>query len=238
MEYEILGFSGYRVNDDNQIIKTTQTSKGEKVSLVAAHRTNEASENLYVKLSRREGEQTVRYTLPLEEVCLSAKLGIEPGTPESKMKLKQFRHEQGLMGRVSFAGEDPTKQQEVVNLLHADLIRQMNTVGLHVDVDHLTTYTVAQMLFDYLRICKETSQAGFTQTVTTKNGESLQEHPLWTLKAKIYDRVVTGLRALGLTLERTVKNLPPDAMAGLSANMFEQQEREEAAKNLGITWNQ
>lgn len=237
MEYIIKGFADYRINDDMQISKITQTPNGEKVKVISVHRTRKDCEFTYCQLTRKEGDKSVRYTIPVDELYVSAKLGLEPATDESKTALKQFRHEQGLMGKVSSAVNDPIKEQEIVNLLHADLIRQMNTVGLHVDVDHLTTYSVAQLLFDYLKVCKESSGTSFTQEVTTKNGESLQEHPLWTLKLKLYDRVITGLRALGLTLERTVKQLPQDVMNGLSANMFEAKEREEEQKKLGITWN-
>lgn len=248
MEYNIKGFEGYKVTDDRQIIKVTQTAKGEKVSIISAYRQREDSELEYVKLTRKQDGGSQRFTLSLDEVFVSAKLGVEPGTPEAKAALRQFRHQQGLMGRVSAAVGDAVKEQELVNIIHADLMRQMGTIGIHVDVDQMTTFSVAQLMLDYLKICKECSvnadddhdgrMVRFTQEVTTKHGVEIKENPLWNLKLKIFDRLITGLRALGLTYERTVKQLPQDVMEGVSSNMFEQKEHEESLSAIGITWNQ
>jgi hypothetical protein len=71
----------------------------------------------------------------------------------------------------------------------------------------------------------------------TKNGETLQEHPIWGTKRRFYSLVVKGLGALGLTYEKVVKQLPEDVVSSLG-NMFEQKEHEDGIKKLGITWNE
>lgn len=237
MEYKVIGFEQYVINDEMQVAKITQSPKGQKVRLVSAVRPRADCNYRYVFLSRKENGVSKRYTFPLDELFVSAKLGITPGTPESRTQLKKFRHERELMGKVSEAVGDNLKEQEIVNLLHADLVRQMKMYGFIVDTDNLLVFSVSQMLFDYLRVCSESSNTPLYYEVVTKNGKTLQEHPIWPMKRKFYDRVVTGLRALGLTYERVVKNLPQDVMDSFGGgNMFEEKEREESRAKLGITW--
>lgn len=238
MEYDIIGFPDYKVNDERQIIKITQTVKGRKVSIVSAVRPRKDCEYEYVRLSKKENGKTIRYNFPVDEIFVSAKLGIKLGTPESRQQLKKFRYEKNLMGKVSAVVGDPIQEQELVNILHADIVRQMNSIGLNVGVDNLTAFVVSQLLFDYLRICKDASKVPQTINLKTKYGETMQDHPLWTLKLKIYDRLVTGFRALGLTFERVIKQLPQEVFKGISSDIFENKEREDKIKSLGITWNE
>jgi len=238
MEYKIIGFSGYRVTDDRQILKITQSPKGQKVSTISAMRPRGEAGYEYVRLTRKVDGKTIRDTFPLDELYVSAKLGLTPGTPESRAQLKKFRHERELMGKVSEAVGDQMKEQEVVNLLHADLVRQMKMYGFIVDTDNLLVFSVSQMLFDYLRACTESAKTPLYYEVVTKNGKTLQEHPIGPIKRKYYDRVVTGLRALGLTYEKVVKELPQDVMDHFGGNMFEEKEREDSRAKLGITWNE
>ena len=224
------------INDDKQVLKVLQTAKGEKVTTISSHRTRPESEYLYVSLSRKVEGGSERLMLSLDEVFCCAKLGIEPGTPEGKNALKQYRHENGLMGRVTNAMGDAVKEQQLVNLLHADLVRQMHDHGMTTCVDNHTVHTVAQLLLDYLKICKESSAQSFTQEVDTRTGTQTVENPIWSLKLKLYDRLITGLRGLGLTFERVTKQLPTDAVSSVSSDMFEQKEHEEQKEKAGITW--
>lgn len=235
MEYLIKGFDGYAITDDCKIIKRRQCAGGEKVSEKKTFR-NKGANHDYVRLTKVEGGKSRSVVIALDEVYCCAKLGIEPGTPEAKKELKKFRYERGLMGQVKNAVGDYVEEQELVNQLHADLVRQMKSIGLNVDVDNLTVFTVAQLLFDYLRICKECSGKPYTLEVDTRTGTATITNPLWEQKYKIYDRVVTGLRALGLTFERVAKQLPTDVLQNVSADMFEQKEREDATVASGITW--
>lgn len=237
MEYKIVGFDAYVVNDERQVLKTTQTAKGQKVTLVAATRPREDCNYEYVRLSREENGKVQRYSFPLDELYASAKLGLAPGTPESRAQMKKYRYERGLMGRVSTAVGDHLKEQEIVNMLHADLVRQMKLYGFMVDTDNMLVFSVAQMLFDYLRVCSESAGTPLYYKVVTKNGETLQEHPIWGTKRRFYSLVVKGLGALGLTYEKVVKQLPEDVVSSLG-NMFEQKEHEDGIKKLGITWNE
>ena len=236
MEYIIKGFENYRINDDCKVSKIEQLAKGEKVSRITPYRPRDDCEYQYVRLARKEDGKRVCYTLSLDEVFCCARLGIEPGTTEGKNALKQYRHENGLMGRVTDAMGDYSKEQQLVNLLHADLIRQMNDHGISTAVDNFTVFSVAQMLFDYLKICKESASQSFTNEVDTRTGTQTVENPLWSLKLKLYDRLVTGLRAIGLTFERVTKQLPSDAISSVSSDMFEQKEHEEQKEKVGITW--
>lgn len=238
MEYKVVGFDSYVINDELQVAKITQTAKGQKVKSVSAVRPNSDCNYRYVFLSRKEGGTTKRYSFPLDEVFVSAKLGLPPGTPESRAQLKKYRHARELMGKVSEAVGDQPKEQEIVNLLHADLVRQMKMYGFIVDTDNMLVFSVSQMLFDYLRVCAQSATTPLYYEVETKNGKTLQEHPLWAMKRKFYDRVVTGLRALGLTYEKVAKELPQDVMDSFSGNMFEEREREEGRAKLGIVWNE
>ena len=239
MEYKIIGFNGYLVTDDRQILKITQSPKGQKVSTISAMRPRGEEGYDYIRLSRNEDGTTKRYTFPLDEVFVSAKLGLTPGTPESRAQLKKYRHERELMGKVSEAVGDQMKEQEVVNLLHADLVRQMKQYGFIVDTDNLLVFSVSQMLFDFLRACSESAKTPLFYEVVTKNGKTIQEHPLGSIKRKYFDRVLTGLRALGLTYEKVVKELPQDVLDHFGGgNMFEEKEREESRAKLGITWNE
>ena len=238
MEYKIIGFSDYWVNDNCQVIKKMQTAKGETVKHIPAMHLNKNSEFTYVRLTRRENSKGVRYAFPLDEVVAAAKLGIELGTDESKKALKQYRHEQSLMGRVVNAEGSDTRRQEVINILHADLIRQMNTVGIRSDVDLQTVYVLAQHLFEYFRICSKSSGAEYTLKVTTKNGESWQKNPLFVLRREMFNDVMNGLQKIGLTFEKVVKQLPPTIYDNVATDMFEEQEKEGSRKSLGIVWNE
>lgn len=238
MEYKVVGFDSYVINDELQVAKITQTSKGQKVKAVSAVRPRTDCNYRYVFLSRKEDGATKRYSFPLDEVFVSAKLGLTPGTPESRAQLKKYRHERELMGKVSEAVGDQMKEQEVVNLLHADLVRQMKQYGFIVDTDNLLVFSVSQMLFDFLRACSESAKTPLFYEVVTKNGKTIQEHPLGSIKRKYFDRVLTGLRALGLTYEKVVKELPQDVLDHFGGNMFEEKEREESRAKLGITWNE
>lgn len=236
MEYKIIGFDNYLVNDDRQVLKVTQTLKGQKVSIISAIRPRADCNYEYVRLAREENGKSKRYCFPLDELYTSAKLGLSPGTPESRAQMKKYRHERGLMGKVATSLGDHLKQQEVVNLIHADLVRQMKMYGFSVDADNLLVFSVSQMLFDYLRVCSESANTPLYYEVETKNGKKKEEHPIWPMKRKFYDRVVTGLRALGLTYERVVKQLPQDVIDSFGGNMFEEKEREESRHRMGITW--
>ena len=217
MEYKVVGFDSYVINDELQVAKITQTSKGQKVKAVSAVRPRTDCNYRYVFLSRKEDGATKRYSFPLDEVFVSAKLGLTPGTPESRAQLKKYRHERELMGKVSEAVGDQMKEQEVVNLLHADLVRQMKQYGFIVDTDNLLVFSVSQMLFDFLRACSESAKTPLFYEVG----------------------VLTGLRALGLTYEKVVKELPQDVLDHFGGgNMFEEKEREESRAKLGITWNE
>ena len=236
MEYIIKGFESYKINDDCRVTKTTQTSVGEKVKTITPYRPRDDCEYQYIRLSRTENGKTVKYTLSLDEVFCCARLGIEPGTPEGKSALKQYRHENGVMGRVVDAMGDFAKEQQLVNLLHADLVRQMHNVGINVDVDSMTVFVVAQLLLDYLKICKELSSQTYTNEIDTRTGTATVINPLMDLKLKVVRELTTGLRGLGLTFERVIKVLPSSAIESVSSDMFEQKEREEAIEKKGITW--
>jgi hypothetical protein len=140
------------------------------------------------------------------------------------------------MGKVSEAVGDHLKEQEVVNLIHADLVRQMKMYGFIVDTDNLLVFSVSQILFNYLRACSESAKTPLFYEVETKNGKTIQEHPIGSIIRKYYDRVITGLRALGLTYEKVVKELPQDVLDSFGGNMFEEKEREESRQKMGITW--
>ena len=239
MEYKIIGFANYVVNDDRQVLKITQSPKGQKVKEISTVRPRADCNFEYVRLTRDENGKTKRYTFPLDELYSSAKLGLHPGTPESRTQMKKYRYERGMMGRVSTAVGDHLKEQEVVNLIHADLVRQMKTYGFVVDADNLLVFVTSQMLFDFLRICSESAKTPLNYEVETKNGKTIQEHPIWAMKRKYYDRIVSGLRSLGLTFEKVVKELPQDVMDYFGGgNMFEEKERENSRAKLGITWNE
>lgn len=238
MDYIVKGFECYKVNDDCIVSKTTQTAEGEKVKTISPYRPRDDCDYQYVRLARNENGKRKTYTFSVDEVFCCAKLGIEPGTPEGKNALKQYRHEHSLIGRVTDAMGDFSKEQSLVNLLHADLIRQMHNLGISTDVDNLTVFSVAQLLFDYLKVCRESSGQPVTTEVDTRTGTQTVENPLYSIKLKIYDRLMTGLRGLGLTFERVVKQLPSDAVSNVSSDMFEQKEHEEAKQRAGITWIQ
>jgi hypothetical protein len=140
------------------------------------------------------------------------------------------------MGRVVDAMGDFAKEQQLVNLLHADLVRQMHNVGINVDVDSMTVFVVAQLLLDYLKICKELSSQTYTNEIDTRTGTATVINPLMDLKLKVVRELTTGLRGLGLTFERVIKVLPSSAIESVSSDMFEQKEREEAIEKKGITW--
>lgn len=235
MNYSIIGFGAYMITDERQVIKIAHTPKGQKVSVISPFRPHANSEYEYVRLTKKENGVTTRYTFPIDEIFVSAKLGLELGTPESRSSMKKYRHERELMGRVSSAVGDTLKEQEIVNLLHADLVRQMRNVGLIVDTDNLTVFVVSQILFDYLRICCESSKTPVTQKVITKNGESLQEHPIWQMKRKFFAEVLSGLRSLGLTYERVIKQIPTEIIDDINT-MFEKKEHDDKTKDSGIVW--
>ncbi len=237
MNYDITGFDDYKITDDRQVIKIVQTTKGQKVSVISPFRPYANSENEYVRLTKKENGVTTRCTFPIDEIFVSAKLGLEPGTTASRASMKKYRHERELMGRVSSAVGNSLKEQEVVNLLHADLVRQMKNVGLIVDTDNLTVFAVSQIFFDYLRICCESSKTPITQKVTTKNGESLQEHPIWQMKRKYFAEVLSGLRSIGLTYERVIKQIPAEIIDNINT-IFEAKEHDDKTKGLGIVWNE
>ena len=114
----------------------------------------------------------------------------------------------------------------------------MKQYGFIVDTDNLLVFSVSQMLFDFLRACSESAKTPLNYEVETKNGKTIQEHPLGSIKRKYFDRVLTGLRALGLTYEKVVKELPQDVLDHFGGNMFEEKEREDSRAKLGITWNE
>ena len=237
MEYKIKGFVGYLVTDERQIIKKRQTPKGEKISIVSTVRPRKDCEYEYARLTRKENDKSVRYTFPVDEIIAAAKSGVELGTPESRAVMKKYRHEISLMGKVSSAIGNVPKEQEIVNMLHIDLVRQMKNVGINADVDNLAVFVVSQLLFDFLRICSEASKTPITYKVKTKNGEVLQEHVIWQMKRKFFDQTISGLRALGLTYEKVIKQLPEKVFDDINS-LMEEKERERKAENLGIVWNE
>ena len=237
MEYKIIGFDGYLVTSDKQIIKKRQTPKGQKVSIISTIRTRKDSECEYARLTRKENGKSVRYTFPVDEIFAAAKFGIELGTPESRASMKKYRHEMGLIGKVSNSIGNTVEEQDIVNMLHSDLVRQMKDVGINVSLDNLLVFVVSQNLFDYLRICCEAAKTPVTYKVTTKSGEMLQEHVIWQMKRKFLETTITGLRSLGLTYERVIKHLPENIFDDVNS-LMEEKEREKKAEHLGIVWNE
>ena len=143
----------------------------------------------------------------------------------------------GLIGKVSNSIGNTVEEQDIVNMLHIDLVRQMKDVGINVSLDNLLVFVVSQNLFDYLRICCEAAKTPVTYKVTTKSGEMLQEHVIWQMKRKFLETTITGLRSLGLTYERVIKHLPENIFDDVNS-LMEEKEREKKAEHLGIVWNE
>ena len=235
MEYKIIGFENYWVNENNQVIKRAQTVRGETVKVIPAVRTKDC-EFSYIRITRRENGIGKRYTFPIDEIVAAAKLGIPLGTPESKKALKNYRHENGLMGRVSNAVGSKVREQEVVNLIHADIIRQMNGVGIHVDVDYLPVFVLSQQLFQYFLLCDKCSGQEQMLKVQTKNGESYQKNPLFVMQREMFKDLMDGFTKVGIALDKVMKELPPTIYTNVSTDMFEEQEKDDKRQKMGITW--
>ena len=235
MKVEIKGFEGYFVTECNQIVKITQNAKGEKVKVVSPVKTHPDSDCLYIRLSRKENGKTIRYTFPLDEILVCVKSGVELGTAESKQALRKYRFENSLMGRVSQAVGNKEKEEELVTLLHATLVRQMKICGTNSDINDLTVRSVAQINYDFLKLCNESPEPVIT--VETKYGKIQQENPRFRAKLKVFDRLMNGYRALGLTFERVKRQIPNEILDGVS-DIFEDKEKEEKSKRIGIVWNE
>lgn len=233
IQYEIPHYPGYLVTEGGKILKARKSGGYKEVK---PYHNNESA-TLYVKIKDADG---AFHSFRVNEVVVAARMQLVPGSDDSKKAVKQHEFDQTLVGRVVASGNSLVDTEQEILRIHADLVRQVKANGLPVDIDSPLINVAARMFFRLLKAWTDCLEEDLTVQRKDKNGQEYEEeNPKIKMYLLLHDRTITALRAIGLTLERAVKQLPEASMpptGGAVQNMFGQKEREEAVKS--IVWNE